>query len=65
MLLIRCKWSTLINFGFLIKKGFWYLVQILDFTDFNVCSTFVRIQSQLNTKNPVNFMRYRQLYDKF
>ena len=37
--------STLINFGFLIKEDFWYVVSILDFTGSNVCTTFIRIQN--------------------
>ena len=38
--------STLMNFGFLIKEDFWYVVQILDLTGLNVCITFIRIYTK-------------------
>ena len=41
---IHYEERTLINFGFLIKEVFLYLVSILDFTILNVCNTFIRIQ---------------------
>ena len=35
--------STLINLGFLIRKDFWYIVLILDFT--GICIAFIGVQN--------------------
>ena len=41
------EYYTLYNCGFLIKEDFRCGVSILDFTGFNVCITFIRIQNFL------------------
>ena len=43
ILRILYEGSTLINFSFLIKEDFRYVVSILDFTGWNVCITSIRI----------------------
>ena len=40
---------TLINFAFLIKEDFWYVVSISDFIGLNVCIRFNRVQNFSST----------------
>ena len=42
--------STLINFDFLIKEDFWYVIPTTDFKGSNVCNTFIRIQISAHSK---------------
>ena len=39
------EWSKFINFGFLIKEDFWYVISIWDFTGLNIYNTFIHIQN--------------------
>ena len=69
ILLIHYEWSTLNNYGFLIKEDFWHVVSILDFTGLNVYITFIRTQNfssiciiSKNWYDNVNYMQNSKSY---
>ena len=66
-------WSTLINFGFLIKEDLWYVVLILDVTGLNVCIILISIRNFDNVitsivrkiQNPIKFERLLRFRENF